>query len=207
MKKRGQVAIFVVIAIATFGIPEVITRRRTLFDGPLRVFTFLALGALAVPFLVGSIPLYLDGVRRMSAVPSAFKAEPATTLRFFSTISSFSDEGCIQVAYGWNPGAVYLYTGRLPCSSNFLANLVASDPDAQVQLRRDLVSRPPQVIIYDVNGADMDTGAYEATIFPYSAVIDQCYLPTEIGSVFRARSTLDTMSRCIRSELARADLR
>ena len=201
------VFVFIVICVAASGIPTQVARERALFYGPLRVLTVLALGVFAVPVLFGSTSMYLSGARAMTAVPTVFNGEPTSTLAYFSTIGGVSDEGCIQVAYGWNPGAVYLYTGRLPCSSNFLANLVASDSDAQVQLRRDLVSRPPRVIIYDVNGADMDTGAYEATIFPYSAVIDQCYLPTEIGSVFRARSTSDKMSRCIRSELARADLR
>jgi hypothetical protein len=110
-------------------------------------------------------------------------------------------QGCIQVAYGWASGAVYLNTDRRPCSPIFLANF-ALEPSLAGQLRDDLIMDPPNAIVYLLDEPGLDVARFEKQIFPYQRVIDQCYARTNSPFVWVAKNSemLETQ-HCIKSTI------
>lgn len=120
----------------------------------------------------------------------------------FNAVAQNSTESdCIQVAYGWAAGNVLLYADRKPCSSVYLSNF-GTIPEIGAKLRSDLLQHPPAVIIYNPSGADLDVTAYEETAFPYSSILEKCYLPTENAEVWKVKSTNKSLTRdCFREVL------
>ena len=125
---------------------------------------------------------------------------PASLQRFAVMASHLNGTGCLQVAYGWDSGAAYIYTGANPCSRYFLANLLTSSVVAD-EFRRDMTTRPPDVIVYDTTLADLNVPWFEKTVFPYSLVLAECYIPTDTPTVFVARNSPAEQSRCIGDQL------
>jgi hypothetical protein len=104
---------------------------------------------------------------------------------------------CIQQAYGWNSGAVYLYTGLKPCSKYFLLNLIMSDRKRLLEFKRSLISHPPKAIIYDTSGPDLDWFSFERDYFSYGVVLKNCYVKIDDSDVFLARFQDDSQKACL----------
>lgn len=82
---------------------------------------------------------------------------------------------CSQVIYGWNPGAFYIETGTDPCSSYFLVHLIQYSPSHRVEYLLQILSRPPGIVIYSAQGADIDINFFEENVLPWRAVLATCY--------------------------------
>jgi hypothetical protein len=91
---------------------------------------------------------------------------------------------CIQVAYGWAAGASYLAANRPPCSQFFLVNLIQNSPELLLEFRDDLILNPPELVIYSPEGADLPVEDFEAIVFPWGAIVENCYEETELPNVF-----------------------
>lgn len=115
------------------------------------------------------------------------------------TSQSTSDE-CIQVAYGWGAAAIYNYSDRKSCTRYFLANLILSSA-VQLEMRTELIANPPKLIIYSVDGADLDVQSFEQNVFPYESVINSCYKQTSNNNIWVARSGKFETSSCIKDIL------
>ena len=127
--------------------------------------------------------------------------ESSASLQKYAVIEShLSGTGCLQVAYGWDAGAADIYTGANPCSRYFLSDLITTRVVAD-EFRRDMVARPPDVIVYETDMTDMDVTWFEKTVFPYSRVLAECYNPTDTPTVFVARYAPAEQSRCIGDQL------
>lgn len=126
--------------------------------------------------------------------------DAASTAKYAVMASHLRGTGCLQVAYGWNSGAAYMYTGANPCSRYFLANLLTTDK-VREEFRHDMTAMPPDVIVYETDMADLDVAAFEKTVFPYSSVLANCYKPTDTPTVFVALYDPTVQSRCIADEL------
>jgi hypothetical protein len=130
---------------------------------------------------------------------------PASMQRFSAMESHLHGTGCLQVAYGWDSGAAYIYTGANPCSRYFLANLLTTTA-SQDEFRREMTTRPPDVIVYETDMANLDIVAFEKTVFPYSSVLAECYSASSTPTVFVARYDPAEQSRCIGDQLRLAGL-
>ena len=80
---------------------------------------------------------------------------------------------CTMSVYGWDTGAYYFYTNSQPCSRYFLDALLVSAEMAG-EYRQDLILNPPRLINY--SGLNE---RFEAFVFPYSAVINECYISVD----------------------------
>ena len=136
-----------------------------------------------------------------AVLPFPAMETPAELAVYAAATSHLRGSDCLQVVYHWEAGAAYVYTGAEPCSRYFLANLLTT-PATQAEYRRDLVARPPAVLIYQATDVELDVAAFERTVFPYSNVIAACYVSTDNPSVFVARYDAGEQSRCIGAQLA-----
>jgi hypothetical protein len=91
---------------------------------------------------------------------------------------------CIQVAYGWAAGSNYLAANRPPCSEFFLVNLILASPELLLEFRDNLILNPPELVIYSTEGADLPVEDFEINVFPWGAIVENCYEETELDSVF-----------------------
>jgi hypothetical protein len=140
-------------------------------------------------------------IRGSDQLSSVVTLEDSASLQRYAVMAShLGGTGCLQVAYGWNSGAAYIYTGANPCSRYFLANLLTTDV-VRNEFRRDMTTRPPDVIVYETDMADLDVQSFEKTVFPYSRVLAECYTATDTPTVFVARYSPAEQSRCIGDEL------
>ena len=127
--------------------------------------------------------------------------ESSASLQKYAVMAShLNGTGCMQVAYGWNSGAAYVYTGANPCSRYFIANLLTNEV-VRHEFRRDMTTRPPDVIVYQTDMADLDVQQFEKTIFPYSRVLAKCYTATDTTTVFAAQYGPIEQSLCIGDQL------
>ena len=113
---------------------------------------------------------------------------------------SSKDFQCSVSVYGWASGSFYLYSKSKPCTKYFLPNLVASKQMAS-DYRSNIEQNPPRVINYGcldyLSCSDLDISEFEKFVFPYSKVIEDCYLfiPIEHSLPFDANSMLLFASR------------
>lgn len=91
---------------------------------------------------------------------------------------------CLQVAYGWNPGVYYFYNQINPCSRFYLANHLLSDKDLANNFRKDLRNNPPSEIIYQTTRSGIDFQLFEKTVFPYTIVLSNCYVKSELPNLY-----------------------
>jgi hypothetical protein len=91
---------------------------------------------------------------------------------------------CLQVAYGWNPGVYYFYNQINPCSRFYLANHLLSDKDLANNFRKDLRDNPPSEIIYQTTRSGIDFQLFEKTVFPYTIVLSNCYVKSELPNLY-----------------------
>ena len=96
----------------------------------------------------------------------------------------FPVKGCLQVAYGWNTGVYYYYNRTNPCSRFFLANHLLLDKDLASDFRSDLLDNPPSAIIYQTAGAGIDIQLFERSVFPYTDVLSNCYVKSELPNLY-----------------------
>ena len=90
------------------------------------------------------------------------------------------DFDCAVNVYGWDQ-SFYLYTQSRPCTRFFIPNLVVT-PSMNEEYRKELLENPPRVINYRFGGADLDVGAFERNVFPFSLVLSNCYANIPIDS-------------------------
>jgi hypothetical protein len=116
-----------------------------------------------------------------SGLVSSIKGlESTSDLEIFGKISELTGSSdCIQAAYGWSATSFYLYTDRKSCS-RFVVPPLALDPAYRTELQADLIARPPAVLIADRSlsgqtALPASEGTPETTIFPFEAVISNCY--------------------------------
>lgn len=106
--------------------------------------------------------------------------ESTGDLEIFAKISDLADPTeCIQAAYGWSATSYYLYTDRKSCS-RFVVPPLALDPEYRREFQADLIAQPPAVLVADRSlsgqtALPVSEGTPETTIFPFEAVISNCY--------------------------------
>jgi hypothetical protein len=180
---------------------------------PLRPLAWRGAGALVIALSLIPSTAVLAGLGdRYQEIRASDQVSPLVTLestaslqRYAVMASHLNGTGCLQVAYGWDAGAAYIYTETNPCSRHFLANLLTDDV-VRAEFKRDILTRPPDVIVYETDMAGLDVQSFEKTVFPYSAVLAQCYAATDTPTVFVARRGPVEESRCIGDQLTLAGL-
>ena len=89
---------------------------------------------------------------------------------------------CTMNVYGWGVGSYYFYTNSRPCSRYFIPNHVVSQEMAS-EYRQQLILNPPRLINYGCldyrTCSDLDVSEFESVVFPYTAVIRECYLSVD----------------------------
>jgi len=109
---------------------------------------------------------------------------------------------CMQVAYGWESGAYYYYSKSQPCSRYFLSPLIVDNPQLSAEFRKDMIKNAPSEIIYITEGAGLDVLDFEESVFPYSRVLQSCYVTTSSEVLFKSRfQEIAETSKCIKSAL------
>jgi hypothetical protein len=121
----------------------------------------------------------LSNLGTLGTISLETSAEDTSTLEALAAKSS-----CIQVAYGWAAAANYLAANRPPCSQFFLVNLILASPELLVQFRNDLILNPPELVVYSPDGADLSVEDFESNVFPWRAIVENCYEETELANVF-----------------------
>ena len=103
---------------------------------------------------------------------------------------------CIQVAYGWAAANVYHYSHRPSCSRFFLAALVVK-PWQVAEMRHDIATAAPAVVVYWTVGADVVVSGFETTVIPWKAVLTACYASYG-GGIYTAKSPVrGVVAACI----------
>jgi hypothetical protein len=107
------------------------------------------------------------------------------------------------VAYGWKAGAYYYYSKGNPCSPYFLSGLVANNKQIWSEFRRTIIENPPSEIYYDTFMTGLDVHSFEKNIFPYSKIIENCYLTTSNPKLFSSSSnSAKGTQKCIELQLS-----
>jgi len=110
---------------------------------------------------------------------------------------------CLQVAYGWKAGAYYYYSKGNPCSPYFLSGLVANNKQIWSEFRRTIIENPPSEIYYDTFMTGLDVHSFEKNIFPYSKIIENCYLTNSNPKLFSSSSnSAKGTQKCIELQLS-----
>ena len=164
--------------------------RRALCLGMLVVITFPIFQNLNVPnFLINKVT---------ETVSLGSKDQRNNFFELISEIDSLAGPtGCIQVAYGWGTATIYNYSKREACTRFFLANLIV-DANSRDEMRSDMISNPPRVILYSTGGADLDVNSFEESTFPYSQVLKSCYRDTASNNLWVAKEDSSLTSKCIK---------
>jgi hypothetical protein len=173
---------------------------------------------LAATLIVGLIPAVGSILWAMGAVTGYSPARLVTAARAlesdealagFRRVADATTTGdCIQVAYGWSASAYHWYSGRPPCARFFVPPLDLS-PDLRREYQQALITRPPDLIVYDPVLAVSTTvpaeeGTPDEVIFPFAAVVAACYEPIQGDPLlFRPRGTIDVASQCIADQVSR----
>lgn len=109
---------------------------------------------------------------------------------------------CLQVAYGWESGAYYYYSGTKPCSKYFLSPLLEGNSALSSRFRNEMLINPPSEIVYQPKDAGLDVQQFEKSVFPYAQILERCYSKAEFRDGFRSLSSSKTeTSECIKSVL------
>ena len=169
----------------------------------------IMIGSILIPSttVIGGLGDRYRELRQSDQISPLLALEDAASLHMYSVISShLTGTRCLQVAYGWNSGAAYVYTGANPCSRYFLANLLTDDV-VDAEFRSDMTSKPPDVIVYATDMANLDVQSFEKSVFPYTQVLAWCYTPSDTPTVFVARYGPADQSVCIGHQLSLAGLR
>ena len=129
-------------------------------------------------------------------------SESAADVSGYSEIQRLSTlDGCLHVAYGWNASAYYLYTGLKPCTRFMLPPLAASTVPLASELQREVISRPPDILVVDLAQQipfDDVAGRNERTLLPFDAIAKSCYRPTPVSpTVFVMRDSTSLTRTCI----------
>jgi hypothetical protein len=115
---------------------------------------------------------------------------------------------CIQVAYGWSASSYHWYSERPPCARFFVPPLDLS-PDLRVEYQQALIQRPPDLIVFDPSLVDSTTvpaeqGTPDEVIFPFAAVVANCYDPVAGDPLlFAPRGSSEMTSLCIAEQVSR----
>ena len=173
------------------------------------------IAVLCISLLPSVSAVKWTGGRITSFNPSSFftdltSYENDEELEIFQRIEQLTaPEDCIQVAYGWDASSYYLYSNRRPCS-RFIVPPLWTNSQLQNELRKELISNPPRILIYDKTVMresglpGKDGSAFNEEVFPYDRVVSQCYrlVPgTKILFEPRFQFSAETSS-CISSRLA-----
>ena len=89
---------------------------------------------------------------------------------------------CTISVYGWATGQYFFYTNSRPCSRYYIPNLVVSQWMTS-EYRQELILNPPRLINYGCldyrTCSDLDVSEFESVVFPYTALIRECYLSVD----------------------------
>jgi hypothetical protein len=173
---------------------------------------------LAAALIVGLVPAVgsilwamgaVTGYSPARLVASAGALESDEALAGFRRVAEATVVGdCIQVAYGWSASAYHWYSGRPPCARFFVPPLDLT-PDLRREYQQALITRPPDLIVYDPVLAVSTTvpaeeGTPDEVVFPFAAVVASCYEPVPGDPLlFRPRGTIDVASQCIADQVSR----
>ena len=107
-------------------------------------------------------------------------SKASTWIQNFETPSSIQEyivpgSGCMQVIFGWEAGSFYHYSNRKPCSKYFLANILQMSAKESENYVKEIISNPPEKVIYDTKGADLDVSQFELRVFPWTRILSSCY--------------------------------
>jgi len=105
---------------------------------------------------------------------------PNSFLPYQELVSHTERHDCVTQTYGWDAGATYLYTQRRSCSRYFLPNIM--DIRQGQEYRGELLDNPPAAVLYVPKGADLRIDEFEASVFPWKRVLDDCYVLTQSGN-------------------------
>jgi hypothetical protein len=173
------------------------------------------IAVLCISLLPSVSALKWTGGRITSFNPSSFftdltSYENDEELKIFQRIGQLTaPEDCIQVAYGWDASAYYLYSNRKPCT-RFIVPPLALSPDLQLEFRSELLKNPPPVIILDPSRRresverPVSGSVFEPATFPFEKVTMSCYTrDASVPIIYVSRYTSpQSLSDCIENELS-----
>lgn len=177
---------------------------------PIRVAVRVLLVAGLLPSVTSMAWVYgrTTSLSPSSLVSSIESLESKSDLEIFRKIHELtSSSDCIQAAYGWSATSYYLYTDRKSCS-RFVVPPLALDPKYRREFQADLIARPPAVLIADRSlsgqtALPASEGTPETTIFPFEAVISNCYraVPEWPSLYIPASDNQQLTSNCIAEQV------
>jgi hypothetical protein len=173
---------------------------------------------LAAALVIGLVPTVgsvlwaagaVTGYSPARLVAAAGELESDEALAGFRRVADATAPGdCIQVAYGWSASSYHWYSERPPCARFFVPPLDLS-PDLRVEYQQALIQRPPDLIVFDPSLVDSTTvpaeqGTPDEVIFPFAAVVANCYDPVAGDPLlFAPRGSSEMTSLCIAEQVSR----
>lgn len=88
--------------------------------------------------------------------------------------SKTSVDDCMVSLYGWKSPEAHLYSMRRPCSRIIHANMVNA-PWQKVEYREAIFKNPPAVVVYSLEGADMDVLRFDREVINFTKILKNCY--------------------------------
>ena len=98
-----------------------------------------------------------------------------------------SQEDCILHYYGWAVGKTYYYSKRRPCTKYIFPAQVIKYPKYLNDLKEELKTNPPQLIYYQIDGANVDVEKFEREVVNLSGILNKCYKSTNYESIYLAK--------------------
>ena len=89
-------------------------------------------------------------------------------------LENTTSSDCIVSVYGWGAAEAPVHTQRRTCTRHFLANITLAKWQ-RLEYYTQVISNPPQIVIYNTFLTDMDVPQFEKTVFNWSKVLYNCY--------------------------------